>query len=274
MGDIQQTFKLLAEPQALLSVESFNNPETNNDKNNTYLFWNSSSDTNGIVAIATYTNLKNSSFTDSNGQVHHIAKIVRTFSNLKRSHNQDTGFIKWVLGDSWKQSLKYQDFTNLRISRDPSNGAMYLNASNISVSDRYYDDQGNEIDPTGGFYVFSSLNEDDDGDNESVSSTGLTMKAVAGSTIDVQSDGRLEASSSNKNGDKFDWDGMGNPDLYKGSGLGFINAKNPIINFRVAAKNGKDNINALWFTINTILPSAPVTLKTTSTNFHYDTNLI
>lgn len=146
--------------------------------------------------------------------------------------------------------------------------------------DKYFDEEGNEINPIGGFYVFSSLNYSKANMNhgyvdiESVNGTGLQMKEVAGSTIDVQSDGRLEASSGNGIEDLgFNWDGESNPKFYMGSGIGYITSSNPVMRFQVRAENGSDKcINSFWFTINTKLPSAPVKLKTTSTHYHYDTN--
>ena len=156
---------------------------------------------------------------------------------------------------------------------------MFFNASGVSVMDKYFDEEGNEINPIGGFYVFSSLNYSKANMNhgyvdiESVNGTGLQMKEVAGSTIDVQSDGRLEASSGNGIEDLgFNWDGESNPKFYMGSGIGYITSSNPVMRFQVRAENGSDKcINSFWFTINTKLPSAPVKLKTTSTHYHYDT---
>lgn len=169
-------------------------------------------------------------------------------------------------------------FSGLQISRDPAHGATFTNASGISVQDEYYDEQGNRIDPIGGFYVFSSLNygtaNTGNGyvDIESVNGTGIQMKAVAGSTINVQPDGRLEASSGNDPEDLgYDWDNNDSPNFYMGSGVGYITNENPTMRFQVRANGSDKCINAFWFTINTNLPSVPVTLKTTEVHYHYDT---
>lgn len=281
LGDVKQTFILNSEPTANISIQSFGNPVTlkkSDDK--PCLFWRSGSDTNGIIAIATYTNLKNSSFTDANGQTHHIAKIIRTFSNLTQAESKySEDFARWAIRVSWGLPESYGvGFSGLQISKDPAHGATFTNASGISVQDEYYDEQGNRIDPIGGFYVFSSLNygtaNTGNGyvDIESVNGTGIQMKAVAGSTINVQPDGRLEASSGNGPEDLgYDWDNNDSPNFYMGSGVGYITNENPTMRFQVRANGSDKCINAFWFTINTNLPSVPVTLKTTEVHYHYDT---
>lgn len=96
----------------------------------------------GKVAVVTYTNLHDSSYTEVNGIKTPISKIVITYSNLKRNPQNK--------GNS-----------ELLIFNDPNVGAAIGNAKSIDISNiQFYDQNGKEIQYTPGtaWVEFGSLN--------------------------------------------------------------------------------------------------------------------
>lgn len=91
-----------------------------------------------LSVTATYTNLKNSVYTDDNGTNHKIAKIVVTYSGTSYERN----------------------FPLIDIFADPTDGIWYDGIKDLHVSNlKLYDDQGNQITVGNNAYLsFSSLN--------------------------------------------------------------------------------------------------------------------
>ena len=275
-NDIHQYFFLNAEPNAKMSVKQLvpSSGITGNDGN---IFWYEPTvNTSGDLLEAIYTNLNNSFFVDSEGNTHKIAKIVRKFSALSKAVNKDSiWFMKHVVVEQWKNNQSWSDDASLLdINIDPSVGAQYFNSNSVTVQDTYYDIDGNQIDPTGGFYVISSLNHNNSGnDIENVSGTGVIAKPIVGSTVSVQSDGSLMASNSNDvipggaTGTSKDWDEAGGLNFYYGAGLMEIKSSSPTLTFKNVA-DGSNSNNSFWFTINTQVPYAPIRSEV---HYHYNT---
>lgn len=131
-----------------------------------------------LSVTATYTNLKNSSYTDENGVKHNIAKMVITYS-----------------GTSYERNYPLID-----IFADPTDGIWYDGIKDIHVHMQMFDDNGNPITVGNNAWLsFSSLNSDantfQDFDSkhpgsynanrvESVSgSDNIQLKQLAGSSI-------------------------------------------------------------------------------------------
>lgn len=238
----------------------------------------------GPVLTATYTNLKNS-YVIKNGVKVPIGKLVRQFSNLSSLVTPSTVNF-WKSASSGLTNSQYH-LTMLSPTADPWYGGNFRNATSVTVSDKFYDSKGNQIDPTGGYYIIGSLNYTGTGDHESVKGTNTQPYAIAGSSINVQPDGSLMANRSNEvhlsdNGLKEtytpgsnNWDGKDSAYsngkyLYYGAGVLRITNSSPALTFTTSADNASDNIGAQWFQLTTDLISTPVQRKTTQTHYHYD----
>lgn len=261
------------------AIDPWNSEKSGIDGNYGYhLAYNSS--VNGAFAKVTYTNLKNSYYVDADGNKHQIIKIVRTFSDLTRSTS--TASINWT-----KERASYEGTTSdnaektiLSISSIPTNGAMFFNASGVTVSDLYYDKDGNRLSVKDGYIVMSSLNNNGKGDVESAKGlSGQTPKTFIGSSVYVQSDGSLQANGDNSyylhdstHSEYNNWDNANSDKFYWGAGLLKINNDGAnVIRFNVSnalGNNPEDALNSYWFTISTILPTTAN--PTSSINYHYN----
>ncbi|UFK69191.1 GbpC/Spa domain-containing protein [Limosilactobacillus reuteri] len=289
--DIKNNLQLNHEPNAAVNVKQLVAADATAGNGNV-LYYKPSTQTSGDFVQVTYTNLDNSYIIDSNGQKQKIAKIVRTFSDLAKSASASSiSFKKGILSNDWRQpNLAGDDSTALLINTDPANGAMYLNALGITVEDHYYDENGNQIDGDGGYYVLSSINNNDGFDNhhEHVKAPNNDMSAIAvhGSSVSVQSDGSLSSnignslqdvhsdgsySDSNNTSTFNNWDNVSSDYFYFGSGLMQYTSNPGKLRFYtgMSGENSNDDENAFWFTINTILPKVPVN---TEVHYHYNTS--
>lgn len=278
-NDITQFFFLNDEPNATMTINWSVTPDANKQGIAAY---HQSTNTSGIVATVTYSNLHNSYVLDSSGQKHLISKIVRQFSNLNKE-------ISWGSKNTWNLMFKEAGVPNsdqflpegndntsfLQINTDPSAGAMYCGANSLTVADQYFDEHGNLIDPTGGYYVVSSLNHT--GLNiEEAGGTQVSPVPVLGSSVSVLSNGNLGATNENvdcpSNSTNDSWDNINSPYFYWGCGLLKITGASPTLIFSTHSNEaGRQSFDSFWFTINTKLPMAPVTHLTTQVNYHYDT---
>lgn len=105
---------------------------------------------NGVVATATYTNLKHSYYTDGANHKIPISKIVITYSNLER-YLQDPGDAMLLLYN------------------DPNVGAAIAKAKSITISNlQFFDQSGKQIEirPGSAWLAFGSLNVWDYGSNK------------------------------------------------------------------------------------------------------------
>lgn len=265
------------------AIDPWNSEKSGIDGNYGYhLAYNSS--VNGAFAKVTYTNLKNSYYVDADDNKHQIIKIVRTFSDLTRSTS--TASINWT-----KERASYEGTTSdnaektiLSINSIPTNGAMFFNASGVTVSDLYYDKDGNRLSVKDGYIVMSSLNNNGKGDVESAKGlSGQTPKTFIGSSVYVQSDGSLQANGDNSyylhdstHSEYNNWDNANSDKFYWGAGLLKINNDGAnVIRFNVSnalGNNPEDALNSYWFTISTILPTTAN--PTSSINYHYNVALL
>ncbi|MFO1546919.1 LPXTG cell wall anchor domain-containing protein [Lactiplantibacillus plantarum] len=100
---------------------------------------------NGVVATATFTNLKKSYYTDANGRKHNIVKIVENFKN-SQGYNA-------VYGGKTLQA-------QLSINNDVSDGFWYDNMHGVDCETEYYDENNNRVNIKNGlgYLTVSSLN--------------------------------------------------------------------------------------------------------------------
>lgn len=169
----------------------------------TNLYWNSGNGVDGNVARVTYTNLNpNNKYTDKNGNVHKIAKIVRTISNLGADS-------QWTPIDG--------SVSHIRIFNDPTDGVQY--SSNVTVHDDYYDENDNKINIDGNAYItLASLNNSVSGDSpetvaehlknhnddwhvEGASTPSKKIYTLIGSSVTVHDDGWAYADKNNGRAD-------------------------------------------------------------------------
>ena len=277
-AEVKQHLTLGREPQAKLNLTNIDpslvfrqvwdasgDPRTSTDS--AAYEYTSHSDISGTVVTATFTNLKNSYYVDNNGRKQTISKIVRNFTNLKK--------------------LPVENEALLSIYEDPTDGFWYNNSNEITVTDTYYDANGQAIYIDGnGWLAATSLNAVYGGANEAQTLSGTpahvetvrpiqggTSYALAGSSISVHSDGSLYADKSNtatimQNGEpdpaftkagvstwpdgKLSWDAKG-PNEYYGAGLIKLTGSSITMNFKSTITwNG-----TVWATLSTIIPQTP-----------------
>lgn len=101
-------------------------------------------DINGTVMTITYSNLKNTYYKDSNGQVHQLTKLVRTLSNAKAQK----------VPDGTKDMMRI-----IVDSNDPRAGINGDLVYSLDINDSYYDNNGNHVAMgNNAYYVPSSQN--------------------------------------------------------------------------------------------------------------------
>ena len=283
--EIKQTLYLSKEPQAVVSIKEDKTAVDHIQNENPIFLYDGTQQ--GTFLTATYTNLKNSYFIQ-NGQKVRIAKIVRRFSNLK-SLVTPTTIAFWTGTNDQHANSEQLKKTALFVCKDPWYGANFRNATAVTVTDEFYDNLGNKIDPTGGYYIIGSLNYTGNADHESVRGTGVKPMTIAGSSINIQKDGSLMANSSNEvrlsnNGltvtstpGNNNWDGTDSSHsdgkyLYYGAGVLKITSSTPSLTFETSGDNPNENIGAQWFQITTDLLANPIQRKTTQTHSHYNTS--
>ena len=224
--------------------------------------------TAGSVSI-TYSNLKNSSYVDDLGTKHQISKMTVTYTISS-------------------SDIKH----GLLILSDPTDGIGLLNANSVEVNNfKFYDENNNLITlkPNTAYLAVTSLNHHSDKATESVKS-GRNTKAygLAGSSVEVHSDGSLYASKSNDfstSGGTWDlaahnnesWDQKGQYEYY---GTGLLSLSGSDFNFTFYVQNPDSVMTGLsgsgpWFTFTTVIPQTPEPKrKETSARYHYNTSIV
>ena len=261
--------------------------------------YSTSQSINGEVFQITYTNLTNSSYTDSNGVKHRIAKIVFTYSDLSHNNLRENGLSTFVTYN------------------DPAQGFWYNGSNGVTVNEQFYDEYGNpiNIEPGTGYLAVTSLNAaygnpathevTKTGEAIHVESatvlSGGSAVALLGSSIQVQgntlvspatndyaNDGKGNLSFGLKDGyvqgpqstasawQGDNWDGNSN-EAYWGTGLINLSGNNVTVRF---ASDTKVNNEGTWATTQTIIPQTPGPTydgpekpnpKMASVHYHYDT---
>lgn len=298
-NDVQQHLTLDQEPDATVTVSNLNagaslinNPGWSaNQFPKIYKFNNS---VNGALLTVTYTNLKHSKYVDENGNTHSISKIVRTFSD---GISNGLG----VFPDK-----KGTDIA-IGIRNDPSYGFGYYGMRSITTDDVYYDENGNPINisDNSGYLAVTSLNALYESNGQmSRSGTQYQVERVkplqrnekayslAGSSINVHSDGSLYADATNDSSKDFggntipkgistwpdskkSWDRKGDNEYY-GAGIVSLSGTHHTLQWSNSMgtswlSNGWTPVQYVWATMQTILPETPKPQpKTTSIHYHYD----
>ena len=261
--------------------------------------YSTSQSINGEVFQITYTNLTNSSYTDSNGVKHRIAKIVFTYSDLSHNNLRENGLSTFVTYN------------------DPAQGFWYNGSNGVTVNEQFYDEYGNpiNIEPGTGYLAVTSLNAaygnpathevTKTGEAIHVESatvlSGGSAVALLGSSIQVQGntlvspatndyandgegnlsfglkDGYVQGPQSTASAWQGDnWDGNSN-EAYWGTGLINLSGNNVTVRF---ASDTKVNNEGTWATTQTIIPQTPGPTydgpekpnpKMASVHYHYDT---
>ena len=185
---------------------------------------------------ATYTNLTNSSY---NGKK--ISKVVYTYTYKGSSGVNVPNKLPVVLQKDPTVTIWYNDF---------------FGDARINVTVKFYDEDGNVIDPTGSLLSFSSLNRGNGSgavDKDAIEKVGYfngEYVPISGSTIKPHGDGSAYSDTNNAEkayGSRFntaDWDTPTSPKAWYGAIVGKVT--NPEININIgASKRG-----VVWFALN------------------------
>ena len=275
------------EPQAKVSISQLNGKpgkvdpthQLNTDSASYEYYLNP--DNTGVALVATYTGLKNSYYYDSDGNKHNIAKIVRTFSNVTKQN--------WVHSWDWEKNPENNGNPYIWLYDDPTDGFWYYFASGITVTDQFFDENGNPINLNNDAWLaVTSLNNQgannkvpaNDADVEQVTAlSGGEAYALLGSSV-TNHNGTLYANSNNTNGTGHNtsdwWDHKGDNEYY-GSGLIKLSGNSVSLRFSThydPSFTGATSYN-VWATTTTIIPETPGPRKPepkyTTINYHYDT---
>ena len=286
-GEIVQALTLGREPQAKVSISQLNGKtgkvdpthQLNTDSASYEYYLNP--DNTGVALVATYTGLKNSYYYDSDGNKHNIAKIVRTFSNVTKQN--------WVHSWDWEKNPENNANPYIWLYDDPTDGFWYYYASGITVTDQFFDENGNPINLNNDAWLaVTSLNNEgannkvpaNDADVEQVTAlSGGEAYALLGSSV-TNHNGTLYANSNNTNGTGHNngdwWDHKGDNEYY-GSGLIKLSGNSVSLRFSThydPSFTGATSYN-VWATTTTIIPETlgprKPEPKYTTINYHYDT---
>ena len=286
-SEVTQALTLGREPQAKVTVSNLAGTKGNIDTSKEYntdsisYEYRFNGSIPGTALVATYTNLHNSYYYDDNGNKHLISKIVRTFSNLTKQ--------PWVSSWNWNSSPENNGNPLIWIYDDPADGFWYYFSSGVTVTDQYYDEQGNPISfGNNAWLAISSLNnENRDKNGNPLNNThverveallGAKAFSLRGSSVSNH-DGILYADTNNTHGSGLnngEWDTRNSPNIYYGSGLMKLSGNSVSLRFSTTF-NGFDGRDTwqVWAITSTIIPSTPgpnkPTQKTSSINYHYDT---
>ena len=249
----------------------------------------------GTALVATYTNLKNSYYTDDSGVKHHISKIIRTFSNLTADNSINwQSFLNFINNAQFNFGKPY-----LWIYDDPTDGFWYNFSSGVTVDDQYFDENGNPVNiGNNAWLAATSLNNsgyNEDNKSEISSNThiekctpidGATAYGMLGSSV-TNNNGSLYSVANNSNGsglnDGNNWDNATNPNRYYGTGLIKLNGTHSTLRFETANTDSATihPTYRVWATTTTIVPETPGPKykgpkkpepKSSSIHYHYDTN--
>ena len=245
-------------------VKSWGISPTNPDrtKSTAYSYFNAINSNNTYARLVlekdkpvdvTYTGLKNSSF---NGKK--ISKVVYTYTLKETGFNDGTKMTMFASSDPTVTAW-YND---------------YFTSTNINVKVKFYDEEGQLMNLTGGLVNFSSLNRGngsgviDKDAIESVRNFNGRYIPISGSSIKIHENNSAYADSSNAEKslgarwDTSEWDTISSPNNWYGAIVGEITQSE--ISFNMASsKSGNiwfafnSNINAIGVPTKPVAPMAP-----------------
>nr|P16952.2 RecName: Full=Agglutinin receptor; AltName: Full=Adhesin SspB; AltName: Full=SSP-5; Flags: Precursor [Streptococcus gordonii]AAC44100.1 SspB precursor [Streptococcus gordonii] len=245
-------------------VKSWGISPTNPDrkKSRAYSYFNAINSNNTYAKLVlekdkpvdvTYTGLKNSSF---NGKK--ISKVVYTYTLKETGFNDGTKMTMFASSDPTVTAW-YND---------------YFTSTNINVKVKFYDEEGQLMNLTGGLVNFSSLNRGngsgaiDKDAIESVRNFNGRYIPISGSSIKIHENNSAYADSSNAEkslGARWntsEWDTTSSPNNWYGAIVGEITQSE--ISFNMASsKSGNiwfafnSNINAIGVPTKPVAPTAP-----------------
>ena len=128
------------------------------------------SGSNEITATATYTNLSKSSYTDNNGVLHKIAKIVVKYHAYNKTANYSGDPVLWI-------------------NQQPQEGFWYGGFNNADAEYTFYDENGNTI--TFGKNAWLAVSSLNDGGPDGDFKTGDTASGQGWRTEGVNGDGTV-----------------------------------------------------------------------------------
>ena len=128
------------------------------------------SGSNEITATATYTNLSKSSYTDNNGVLHKIAKIVVKYHAYNKTVNFSGDPVLWI-------------------NQQPQEGFWYGGFNNADAEYTFYDENGNTI--TFGKNAWLAVSSLNDGGPDGDFKTGDTVSGQGWRTEGVNGDGTV-----------------------------------------------------------------------------------
>ena len=245
-------------------VKSWGISPTNPDrkKSTAYSYFNAINSNNTYAKLVlekdkpvdvTYTGLKNSSF---NGKK--ISKVVYTYTLKETGFNDGTKMTMFASSDPTVTAW-YND---------------YFTSTNINVKVKFYDEEGQLMNLTGGLVNFSSLNRGngsgaiDKDAIESVRNFNGRYIPISGSSIKIHENNSAYADSSNAEKSRgarwntSEWDTTSSPNNWYGAIVGEITQSE--ISFNMASsKSGNiwfafnSNINAIGVPTKPVAPTAP-----------------
>ena len=245
-------------------VKSWGISPTNPDrtKSTAYSYFNAINSNNTYAKLVlekdkpvdvTYTGLKNSSF---NGKK--ISKVVYTYTLKETGFNDGTKMTMFASSDPTVTAW-YND---------------YFTSTNINVKVKFYDEEGQLMNLTGGLVNFSSLNRGngsgaiDKDAIESVRNFNGRYIPISGSSIKIHENNSAYADSSNAEKslgarwDTSEWDTTSSPNNWYGAIVGEITQSE--ISFNMASsKSGNvwfafnSNISAIGIPTEPVAPIAP-----------------
>ena len=245
-------------------VKSWGISPTNPDrtKSTAYSYFNAINSNNTYAKLVlekdkpvdvTYTGLKNSSF---NGKK--ISKVVYTYTLKETGFNDGTKMTMFASSDPTVTAW-YND---------------YFTSTNINVKVKFYDEEGQLMNLTGGLVNFSSLNRGngsgaiDKDAIESVRNFNGRYIPISGSSIKIHENNSAYADSSNAEKslgarwDTSEWDTTSSPNNWYGAIVGEITQSETSFNM-ASSKSGNvwfafnSNINAIGVPTKPVAPTAP-----------------
>ncbi|MFY1049950.1 mucin-binding protein, partial [Apilactobacillus sp. 1-1-2] len=208
----------------------------------------------GQVAVASFTNLKNSYYQDIIGVKHNISKIVETFSNLSSQPYAGSAFLK-----SLSSGIAAVNYTTpaLTIYHNPSHGFVFGASSGVTMKTEYYDDSGNLIplnDESNAYLVIGSLNNwsdhregifvsnDSDAHPYQLNGSSVTKHATSSGTAMYSDNGNPTTP------DGHLWDSAGSQYSYYGSSIVKLTGSNNSVRFTRDASSF-DSFPFVWATV-------------------------
>ena len=196
---------------------------------------------------ATYTNLTNSSY---NGKK--ISKVVYTYTYKGSSGVNVPNKLPVVLQKDPTVTIWYNDF---------------FGDARINVTVKFYDEDGNVIDPTGSLLSFSSLNRGNGSgavDKDAIEKVGYfngEYVPISGSTIKPHADGSAYSDTNNAEkayGSRFntaDWDTPTSPKAWYGAIVGRVTSS------EISLDMASHKSGIVWFALNSDIKAINVPTK-------------